>query len=121
MPKAFFVFLFDKGKVVKVVSVVVSFYLSLVAKYQSTLNSFNRYLDGRCFSFDDIDSTQMLAYEAFLKKQGLCPNTTSSWRRLLLGKALHLLVRDIPDNVICRLSARKEVMADFLLSICFYD
>ena len=58
-------------------------HLSLATKYQSSLNSFNRYLDGRLLTFDEMDASQMLSYENYLKKQGLCSNTTSFYMRNL--------------------------------------
>ena len=58
-------------------------HLSLAAKYRSSLNSLNRYLEGRLLTFDEMDASQMLNYEAYLKKQGLCPNTTSFYMRNL--------------------------------------
>ena len=58
-------------------------HLSLATKYQSALNSLNRFLEGRLLTFDDIDASQMLSYESYLKKQGLCSNTTSFYMRNL--------------------------------------
>ena len=58
-------------------------HLSIAAKYRSSLNSLNRYLEGRQLAFDDITSSQMLNYETYLKKQGLCSNTTSFYMRNL--------------------------------------
>ena len=58
-------------------------HLSLAIKYQSSLNSLNRFLDGRLLTFDEMDASQMLGYETYLKKQGLCSNTTSFYMRNL--------------------------------------
>ena len=58
-------------------------HLSLATKYQSSLNSLNRFLDGHLLTFDDMDASQMLSYESYLKKQGLCSNTTSFYMRNL--------------------------------------
>ena len=58
-------------------------HLSLAIKYQSSLNSLNRFLDGRLLTFDEMDASQMLSYESYLKKQGLCSNTTSFYMRNL--------------------------------------
>ena len=58
-------------------------HLSLAIKYQSSLNSLNRFLDGRLLTFDEMDASQMLNYETYLKKQGLCSNTTSFYMRNL--------------------------------------
>ena len=56
---------------------------ALAAKYQASINSLKRFLDGRLLTFDDMDSSQMLSYETYLKKQGLCSNTTSFYMRNL--------------------------------------
>lgn len=58
-------------------------HLSIATKYRSSLNSLNRFLDGRLLTFDDMNSSQMLSYETYLKKQGLCSNTTSFYMRNL--------------------------------------
>lgn len=58
-------------------------HLSLALKYQTTLNSLNRFLDGRQLTFDNMDATLMIAYENYLKNQGRCPNTTSFYMRNL--------------------------------------
>ena len=58
-------------------------HLSIAAKYRSSLNSLNRFLDGRLLTFDEMDASQMLSYETYLKKQGLCSNTTSFYMRNL--------------------------------------
>ena len=58
-------------------------HLSLATKYQSSLNSLNRFLDGRLLTFDDMDSSLMLSYENYLKDLGRCPNTTSFYMRNL--------------------------------------
>ena len=58
-------------------------HLSLAAKYQSALNSLNRFLDGHLPTFDDIDTSLMISYETYLKNQGLCPNTTAFYMRNL--------------------------------------
>ena len=58
-------------------------HLSIAAKYRSSLNSLNRFLDGRLLTFDEMDASQMLSYESYLKKQGLCSNTTSFYMRNL--------------------------------------
>lgn len=56
---------------------------SLAVKYHSSLNSLNRFLDGRLLTFDDMDSSLMLSYENYLKDLGRCPNTTSFYMRNL--------------------------------------
>ena len=58
-------------------------HLSLATKYQSSLNSLNRFLKGSLLTFDDMDSSLMLSYENYLKDLGRCPNTTSFYMRNL--------------------------------------
>ena len=56
---------------------------SLAAKYQTSLNSLQRFLNGRPLSFDDMDSSLMCSYERYLRNLGRCPNTTSFYMRNL--------------------------------------
>lgn len=58
-------------------------HLSLALKYQTTLNSLNRFLEGRQLTFDGMDSSLILSYENYLKDLGRCPNTTSFYMRNL--------------------------------------
>ena len=52
--------------------------------YQSALNSFERYLNNRGdVSLDALDSNQMIAYESWLKGNGICPNISSYYLRNL--------------------------------------
>lgn len=51
--------------------------------YATTLNSFMRFLGEADVAMDDIDSILMVRYESYLKKMGLCPNTTSYYMRNL--------------------------------------
>lgn len=57
--------------------------MSLAANYRATLNSFRQFLEDRPLSFEGMDTSLMLGYEHYLKKQGLCPNTTSFYMRNL--------------------------------------
>lgn len=48
------------------------------------MNSFERYLNNRGdVSLDALDSNQMIAYESWLKGNGICPNTSSYYMRNL--------------------------------------
>ena len=58
-------------------------HLSLATKYQTSLNSLNRFLKGNLLTFDGMDASLLLSYEANLKKLGLRPNTTSFYMRNL--------------------------------------
>lgn len=51
--------------------------------YQSTLNSFMRFRDGEDLSLDVMDATIIQSYEAWLKNQGICRNTSSFYMRIL--------------------------------------
>ncbi len=57
--------------------------MSLAANYRATPNSFRQFLEDRPLSFEGMDTSLMLGYEHYLKKQGLCPNTTSFYMRNL--------------------------------------
>ena len=56
---------------------------SLATKYQASLNSLHRFLNGRPLPFEEVNASLMLSYEAYLKNRGLCPNTTSFYMRNL--------------------------------------
>lgn len=51
--------------------------------YQSTLNSFMRFRDGEDLPLDMMDATIIQSYEAWLKNQGICRNTSSFYMRIL--------------------------------------
>ena len=51
--------------------------------YQTTLNSFMIFREGRDMSFEMIDSELMELYEAALRSRGLSRNTTSFYMRIL--------------------------------------
>ena len=52
--------------------------------YQCALNSFERYLNNRGdVPLDEMDSNQMIAYESWLKGNGICPNSCSYYMRNL--------------------------------------
>ena len=53
-------------------------------RYTTVLNSFTRFWgrDGD-IPLEDIGSTLMLEYEAWLKDKGICPNSTSYYMRNL--------------------------------------
>ena len=50
---------------------------SLATKYQASLNSLHRFLNGRSLPFEEVNASLTLSYEAYLKNRGLCRNTTS--------------------------------------------
>ncbi len=51
--------------------------------YQSALNSFNKFTEGRQMPFSQIDSSVMESYEAYLRKKSVCMNTVSFYMRIL--------------------------------------
>lgn len=51
--------------------------------YRSTLNSFMRFRHNRDISLRNINSELITSYEAYLKQQHLCRNTTSFYMRIL--------------------------------------
>ena len=58
-------------------------HLALASKYHTSLSSFKRFLNGRYLAFEGINTSLMLSYETYLRKLGLCPNTTSFYMRNL--------------------------------------
>ncbi|WP_347022479.1 site-specific integrase [Bacteroides ovatus] len=51
--------------------------------YAATLASFMKYRQGEDILLCEIDGETMMAYEAWLKAKGICPNTTSFYMRIL--------------------------------------
>lgn len=51
--------------------------------YTTVRNSFIRFCGDDEILLDDIDSTMMIEYETYLKKKGICSNTTSFYMRNL--------------------------------------
>lgn len=51
--------------------------------YAATLASFMKYREGRDILLYEMDGDTMMLYEAWMKTNGLCPNTTSFYMRIL--------------------------------------
>ena len=51
--------------------------------YQSTINSFTRFRGGEDLLLDMMDATIIQSYEAWLKNQDICRNTSSFYMRIL--------------------------------------
>ena len=51
--------------------------------YTATLSSFMKFRDGLDILLCEIDSDMMMLYEAWLKENGICPNTISFYMRIL--------------------------------------
>lgn len=56
---------------------------STAHNYQSALNSFNRFLQGRELFLDELESTLIEAYEVWLEREGLSQNSSSFYMRQL--------------------------------------
>ena len=56
---------------------------ALAEKYETSLRSLGRYLAGRRPATAEIDAALLTDYERFLRRRGLCPNTTSFYLRTL--------------------------------------
>lgn len=51
--------------------------------YASTLNSFKRFRENKDLVLDKMNSDMVMAYEAYLKSEGVCPNSSSFYMRNL--------------------------------------
>ena len=51
--------------------------------YTSTVNSFERFRDGKDILLEEVDSELMMAYETYLASSGICPNSISFYMRNL--------------------------------------
>ena len=51
--------------------------------YAATLRSFRRFRQGHDLTFHEMDSDMMQAYESYLRSNGVRPNTTSFYMRIL--------------------------------------
>jgi hypothetical protein len=51
--------------------------------YTAALASFMKFREGQDILLDEIDSDTMMLYEAWMKSNGNCPNTTSFYMRIL--------------------------------------
>lgn len=51
--------------------------------YLTSFNSFMRFRDDVDVSLDKIDADLMTAYEGYLRREGICPNTSSYYKRNL--------------------------------------
>ena len=57
--------------------------LSMARRYEVVLNSFLRFTDNKDVAWRDFNSTLVAGYEEFLRKRGLCRNSTSYYMRNL--------------------------------------
>lgn len=51
--------------------------------YETAINSFTRFRKEQDVPLDEVDSDLMMAYEAYLKSKGICPNSSSFYMRNL--------------------------------------
>lgn len=66
--------------------------------YSSALNSFRRFLNNEEIAFDNIDSILMESYQAYLRGNGLIPNSISFYMRILRAVYNRGLERGITDD-----------------------
>lgn len=66
--------------------------------YRSTLNSFRRFRDGNDIMLDALTAETVEAYEAYLKRRGNTPNTTSFYMRILRAVYNRAVEEEIIDN-----------------------
>ena len=57
--------------------------LSMARRYEVVLNTFLRFTDNKDVAWRDFNSTLVAGYEEFLRKRGLCRNSTSYYMRNL--------------------------------------
>ncbi|MDE5928828.1 MAG: phage integrase SAM-like domain-containing protein, partial [Duncaniella sp.] len=57
--------------------------LSMARRYEVALNSFLRFTGNKDVAWRDFNSTLVAGYEEFLRKRGLCRNSTSFYMRNL--------------------------------------
>ena len=76
------------------------------SSYQSALNSFGRYLANHGdVPLDELDSNLMIAYESWLRGNGICPNTSSYYMRNLRA----IYNRAVNDGLVVRQHPFKHV------------
>ena len=51
--------------------------------YETAINSFTRFRKEQDVPLDEVDSDLMMAYEAYLKSKGICPNSSAFYMRNL--------------------------------------
>lgn len=67
--------------------------------YTSTLNSFSRFRNGKDIFLDEITPAIMTDFELWLQSQGLCPNTTSFYMRILRATYNRAVDRGLIENI----------------------
>ena len=63
--------------------------------YQSSLNSFRKFLSNRNVKFDEINSSLIISYESYLRNKGVTPNSSSFYMRTLRA----VYNRAVEDNL----------------------
>ncbi|WP_295728134.1 site-specific integrase [uncultured Muribaculum sp.] len=73
---------------------------NMARRYETSLNSFLRFTGNREVAWGDFDSTLTAGYEEYLRRRGLCRNSTSFYMRNLRSIVNRALERDcaVPGN-----------------------
>ena len=66
--------------------------------YAATLASFMKFRDGQDILLCEIDGDTMMLYEAWLKANGNCPNTTSFYMRILRAVYNHAVEKELTEQ-----------------------
>ena len=66
--------------------------------YAATLCSFKRFREDRDVPLDDLDSDMMMAYEAYLKNNGVSPNSSSFYMRNLRAVYNRAVEKELTDQ-----------------------
>lgn len=66
--------------------------------YQSTLNSFARFRNGKDLTFDELNVQMIMEYESFMKNNGICPNSSSFYMRILRAVYNKAVKKDITNQ-----------------------
>ena len=66
--------------------------------YAATLCSFKRFREDRDVPLDDLDSDMMMAYEAYLKNNGVSPNSSSFYMRNLRAVYNRAVEKDLTSQ-----------------------
>ena len=72
--------------------------IRLVETYSSAFNSFVRFMDKKDVSLRNMDFDLMIAYETWLKSNGLCMNTVSCYMRILRATYNRAVDRGLTDQ-----------------------
>lgn len=66
--------------------------------YETAINSFTRFRKEQDVPLDEVDSDLMMAYEAYLKSKGICPNSSSFYMRNLRAIYNRAVDKELTDQ-----------------------